>query len=62
VNVQQNNGSPAPAGYVVDLTPKEHKPAVEAKTIRATSARANVGDVARDAEQERAEAHRFRPR
>jgi hypothetical protein len=62
VNVQQNNGSPAPAGYVVDLTPKEHKPAVEAKTISATSARANVGDVARDAEQERAEAHRFRPR
>jgi hypothetical protein len=53
----------APAGYVIDLTPKEHKPAIEGKTVTPASPRQNAGNFAEDAERERAEnrANRDRP-
>jgi hypothetical protein len=61
-NYSQTNQVVAPAGYVIDLTPKEHKPQIEAKPVPA-SERQNVGDVEIDVDAERREnrANRDRP-
>ena len=63
VNVlQQNSGHPQPAGYVIQLTPRDKEPAIEAKTVINASPRSNAADIAADVEAERADAARFRPR